>query len=759
MMDGQLINIRNLSNAMRRDFNPSKDTGIGRTVLLTGAGCSVSANIPLAKDIAQNLVRKLASDYGLTGERATPEEALSRLVDGGHFEKTEVYQTTNSGTPNPVWSAVYDQLFSNHYNSPKEVHRIFADIFEKNGKAINWTHICIGELVRVGFISTVLTTNFDQLALEGIARTGRLPVVADGLEYLGRITGDALHPQLIQIHGSRHTYHLRNSIEDTEELSRDHSARHAIDELFRTARVFLAVGYGGREKGIMELLIEAGKRYPDTRIYWCTYAEPEDELPPLVKAFLGTSKHSKVIHGFDSDQLFDELLGQLNIKAPKVIDDPLYILRELTDNIAISADSAISLKIGDLKSKTLELRTAEAHVGALDPNRQLKAMEQLTAGVAHDFNNVLTSVLLSIDHLLLLPEKTNQLSTELLEMKRNANRAAVLVRQMLAITRKQTFKPAVLDLVEVISDLRMLIDRLFSGTHVKLRLDHQAHIWPVKVDLAQFEQVLINLAVNARDAIPGEGFLTFRASNVPSDHLADPSFASVPKKDYVLLEVEDTGIGIPADQLDKIFDPYFTTKDNHTGLGLAMVYGIVRQSKGHIFVESETGRGTTFKILVPRTSDLPSQPAVQPDLMPKENRSEATGTELIVLADDEESIRIGITRTLQTRGYIVHDAASGAEALEKVTSLEKAGKKVDLVLSNVTMPKMDGPTLMNEVKKAHPHIRFLFISGYAEAAFARKLPEHSFGFLPKPFSLKQLATAVREVLDEPATETKGKTRP
>lgn len=742
--------LRDLANAMRRDFSPGKSPGgIGRTVLLTGAGCSVSAKIPLAKDIAQELVCKLSAAYGLSEEGCdSPELSLKKLVEAGYFQLPEG-NATNEGRAAASWSAVYDQIFSSHYNSPKEVHRIFSDIFDKNGRRINWTHICIGELVRVGYISTVLTTNFDQLALEGIARAGRLPIVADGLEYLGRITGDSPHPQLIQIHGSRHTYHLRNSIEDTEELSRDHSARHTIDELFRTARVFLAVGYGGREKGIMELLIEAGKRYPDTRIYWCTYSEQAEDLPPLVKEFLDTSKHAKVIFGYDSDQFFDELLGHLNIRAPKIIEDPLFILRELTESIEIGDDSAIAQKIGDLKLKTQSLRAAEAHVAALTSNQKLQFMGQLAGGIAHDFNNVLTAILLSLDHLMMMGDASDPVFLEHMEMKRNANRASVLVRQLLAFSRKQPLKMTVLDINTLIGDLRMLLDRMVNSK-VKITVEYEKDLWRVKADLGQFEQVLINLAVNARDAMPDGGTITIRTRNLSLSDVQARDLGDVPPADYVEVVVEDDGVGIGAAMLEKIFDPFFSTKDGHTGLGLAMVYGIVRQSGGHISVTSNLGKGTTFRILVPRTLEEFAQPAARAEpasLTFSDEERGIGGSEVVLLAEDEEAVRKGIKRMLETRGYTVHEAESGTGAMELLEEVNRNGGSIDLIVSNVNMPSMDGPTLLQKVRAIHPKMKFMFISGFDEEALARNLPaDAEYSFLPKPFSLKQLAVAVREML-------------
>lgn len=752
MSDQNEFPIQDLSNAMRRDFKTAKDNGtLGKTVLLIGAGCSASAKIPLAKEISQNLVCELASAYGFSSQNnIDPEKSLDFLVKENHFSSNIAYSEGSSGNILIDWSSIYDELFSNHYNSPKEVHRIFSDIFEKNGRAINWTHICIGELVRSGYISTILTTNFDQLALEGIARTGRLPIVADGLEYLGRITGDPIHPQLVQIHGSRHTYHLRNSIADVEELSKAQPARHAIDELFRTATVFVVVGYAGRENGIMNLLVESGKRYPHTRIFWCTYSEKINELPELVRNFLSTSSLSNVIHGYDSDEFFDELLSELGIHTPKIIDDPLYTLQELTENLVYGPDSSIAHKIGSLKIKTNDLRSAEAHLSALSQDQKMQVVGQLASGIAHDFNNLITAILLSTDHFLLTKSVDSPDLSDLIEVKRNANRAAVLVRQLLAFSRKQTLTPKPIMVPDVISDLRVLIDRLV-GHGIKTHLDFEELTWPIEADLGQFEQVMINLAVNARDAMPEGGDIIFRVRNISETDIKKMHLTAVEPVDSVLINVIDEGTGISPDDIERIFEPFYTTKaaGKGTGLGLSMVYGIIRQSGGHIFAESKVGHGTTIHILMPRyMGEMKPASALPPETIATERQAAARGTELVLLVEDEDAVREGMARMLESRGYKVHQTGSGTEAMESLKSIELAGGKVDLVISNVVMPQMDGPSLYREIRKEHPALKVLFISGYASEAFATHLPPDSdYGFLPKPFSLKQLSVAVRETLD------------
>jgi len=413
-------------------------------------------------------------------------------------------------------------------------------------------------------------------------------------------------------------------------------------------------------------------------------------------------------------------------------------------------EAAIVYAVETTQQKALENQMAQT--------QKMNAVGTLAGGIAHDFNNVLTAILLSSDHLLLQTRQSDSSFADLMEIKRNANRAAVLVRQLLAFSRKQTLRPAVINLTDAIGDLRMLITRMLSGTNVKLEIEFGRDLWPVKTDISQFEQVMVNLAVNARDAMPNGGTLTIRTRNVPAGELSGKQYSGMPHEDFVAIDVVDSGTGIPPEIMDKIFEPFFTTKEvgKGTGLGLSMVYGIIKQSGGYVIPESEVGVGTTFHIFLPRyvpaettiTADQPvsssagasqSAPAAQQDL-------DLTGKSAVVLlVEDEEAVRRGGKRMLETRGYTVHEAGSGIEALDILDELEG---KVDVVVSDVVMPEMDGPTLLREIRKRYPDMKFIFVSGFAEDAFARNLPEGSnFGFLPKPFSLKQLATTVREMLD------------
>ncbi|MFN3854008.1 MAG: cell cycle histidine kinase CckA [Phreatobacter sp.] len=423
--------------------------------------------------------------------------------------------------------------------------------------------------------------------------------------------------------------------------------------------------------------------------------------------------------------------------------------------------------------ETTELRQLQEQFAQ---SQKMMAVGQLAGGVAHDFNNVLQAILGHADLLLMNHKPSDPSFNDIMQIKQNGNRAASLVRQLLAFSRKQTLRPQVIQLGDVLSDLSMLLRRSL-GERVGLDVIHGRDLWPIRADVTQLEQVILNLAVNARDAMPEGGKLTIRTANVPASEIARYQSkhhpVDMPASDSVLIEVTDTGTGIPEDIRQKIFDPFFSTKDvgKGTGLGLSTVYGIVKQSGGYVFVDSTVGRGTTFRIFLPRHVEGPAEqdeaPPAAPPLVsapptspaavlvageppkpaepppaarPVQPPRDDTGAGTILLVEDEEAVRAFASRALTSRGYTVLEAASGLEALDV---MKEAGT-VDLVVSDVVMPEMNGPTLLGELRKSNPNIKVIFVSGYAEEAFRNDLPEgQDFAFLPKPFSLKQLIEAVK----------------
>jgi two-component system cell cycle sensor histidine kinase/response regulator CckA len=373
-------------------------------------------------------------------------------------------------------------------------------------------------------------------------------------------------------------------------------------------------------------------------------------------------------------------------------------------------------------------------------SQKMQAVGQLAGGVAHDFNNMLTAIIGYSDLLLANHRPTDPSFQDIMQIKQTANRAAGLTRQLLAFSRRQTLRPQVLELGDVLSELQILLRRLV-GEKVEVDLRHGRDLWKVKADINQFEQVIINLVVNARDAMSEDGGkIQLRTRNLPAAECADLKENALPAADYVLVEVEDNGSGIPPEVKEKIFEPFFTTKDvgKGTGLGLSTVYGILKQSDGFVFVASEVGAGTTFRVLLPRY--IPAASEVAPKVEAAKPTADYTGQGVILLVEDEDAVRAFGVRALASRGYTVLEAASGLEALEVV---EREKGKIDLIVSDVVMPEMDGPTMFGELRKRGVKAKVVFVSGYAEEAFAKNLPEGDFGFLPKPFTLKQLIEVVK----------------
>jgi two-component system cell cycle sensor histidine kinase/response regulator CckA len=398
----------------------------------------------------------------------------------------------------------------------------------------------------------------------------------------------------------------------------------------------------------------------------------------------------------------------------------------------------------------LETTERRALENQINQSQKMDMVGQLAGGIAHDFNNVLSAIMMANDFLLNAHKPTDPSFQDIMQIKQNATRAATLVRQLLAFSRRQTLRPQVLDLGDALSDLTMLLRRLI-GEKVKLDLVHGRDLWPVKVDVSQFEQVIVNLAVNARDAMPDGGKLTVRTVNVTSEESGHLAYKGMPAADYVRIDITDTGTGIPADIVDKIFEPFFSTKEvgKGTGLGLSTVYGIVKQTGGFIYVDSEANEGTSFHIFLPRHHpELEVHPAAvngaAKEPAEAKPRTDLTGQGTILLVEDEEGLRSLNARGLRSRGYSVIEASNGIEAME---ALEEKNGAVDLVVSDVVMPEMDGPTLLKEMRGRNPDLKIIFVSGYAEDAFEKSLPENQqFAFLPKPFTLSQLVAAVKETM-------------
>ena len=385
---------------------------------------------------------------------------------------------------------------------------------------------------------------------------------------------------------------------------------------------------------------------------------------------------------------------------------------------------------------------------------KMQAVGQLAGGVAHDFNNVLTAIIGFCDLMLLRHTPGDSDYDDIQQIRANSNRAASLTRQLLAFSRQQTLRPQVLQLPDVVSDVSQMLKRLL-GERIALAVDHDRDLGAVRADKTQLEQVIVNLAVNARDAMhgagskgggDGAGTLRLATRRVTASQVRAMKSDVLPVADYTALIVSDTGSGIPPENIGKIFEPFFTTKDlgKGTGLGLSTVYGIVKQSGGFIFAESETApsphSGTTFSIYLPvHVPDPADKPA---PAAPTPAPAAWSGGGRILLVEDEDTVRAVAERALVRAGFTVTAACDGEEGLEHI----QAGAAFDLVVSDVVMPVMDGPAMARAIRALRPALPFLFMSGYAEEQLRREIDIPNMHFLPKPFSVAQIGEAVEGVL-------------
>lgn len=407
--------------------------------------------------------------------------------------------------------------------------------------------------------------------------------------------------------------------------------------------------------------------------------------------------------------------------------------QQLLSNIAwLTAFAIENLNLFEREAENLEqLRQAQ----------KMEAVGRLAGGIAHDFNNLLTVITGYSDLMLRKMEPGSEFRGKVEEVKKAGDRAAGLTRQLLAFSRKQILQPKIIDLNEIVVDTFKMLQRLI-GEDVELLMIPQSKIGKVKADPGQVEQILMNLAVNARDAMSIGGKLTIKTSNVHLDHGYTMQHVAVQPGDYVLLSVSDTGCGMDAETRERIFEPFFTTKElgKGTGLGLSTVYGIVKQSGGHIWVYSEIGHGTTFKIYLPR-----EDAAENPFALSEEPERSITGTETVLLVEDEGAVRQMTKQVLVELGYQVIEAENGPEAI-RLNAVHNS--EIDLLLTDVVMPRMSGRELADQLTAERPDLRVLYTSGYTEDAIIHHgVLDDGMAFLEKPFTPELVALKVREVLD------------
>ncbi len=427
----------------------------------------------------------------------------------------------------------------------------------------------------------------------------------------------------------------------------------------------------------------------------------------------------------------------------------LYLNR-VTDNYG-QLQGIIVHMIDTTELKNLEMRFVHS--------QKMQAVGQLAGGIAHDFNNLLTAMMGFCDLLLMRHPAGDQSFADIMQVKQNANRAANLVKQLLAFSRKQTLQPEIINITDSLADLSNLIGRLI-GENIELKMIHGRDLKYTKVDQVQLEQVIINLAVNARDAMLDGGVLSITTSNVIIDYkhpvakglLQPAADEAIENGEYVLIEVMDTGHGMSREIISKIFEPFFSTKPigSGTGLGLSTVYGIVKQTGGYIYISSKVGKGSKFCIFLKafdtKGVKQPISSKAKEDLE-KADIPDLTGTGSILLVEDEIPVRIFSHTALTNKGFTVFDADCAETALEIV---KEKGAEIDVIITDVVMPGMSGPDMIEQISAKFPNIKVIFISGYGEDAFIETYGmERKFNFLSKPYSLKQLIMKVKEVIDAP----------
>jgi len=562
----------------------------------------------------------------------------------------------------------------------------------------------------------------------------------DKLKDLGSATFDSMHRRkdssLLPVEVSV-SYQEFGGEEYHCAFARDISRRKLADQKLRDSEQEFRLQAAALESAANAIVI-TGR---DGRIVWTNPAfstmtgyaaeEAEGENPRVLKS----GRHDDAFY----EEMWETILSG-RVWGGEIInrrkDGSLYT-EEMTitpvrdDAGAISHFIAIKRDISDRKSLEAQLRQAQ----------KMEAVGQLAGGIAHDFNNLLTGIIGYTQLLKSRAKEDTGLGEDLRKIRDLAERAASLTRQLLAFSRKQSLRPLVVDLNSLLDRASGMLVRLL-GEDIELVFEPEPYLWPTRVDPVQIEQVLMNLVVNARDAMPDGGTLTLELANAELISEQAARQAGVQPGSYVTLSVTDNGHGMDADTMARIFEPFFTTKEvgKGTGLGLPTVYGIVTQHGGNVLAFSEPGQGTTFRIYLPRVEG-------DAGLALEANGSENAegGEETILVVEDEQRVLDVVRRVLESRGYEVLTAARPEEAEELFA---KNGEDVSLLLTDLVMPGYGGRLLYAKLRRIRPELKVLYMSGYPERATSQgERPSPDEPYLPKPFGPEELAQAVRETLD------------
>jgi two-component system cell cycle sensor histidine kinase/response regulator CckA len=461
---------------------------------------------------------------------------------------------------------------------------------------------------------------------------------------------------------------------------------------------------------------------------------PVEKLPPYPGDLVINEDKAAVSESIRRYARGQSMSGDI---AVRLKDQPDEVIALSIAGVRGLGDASVLIGLKDNSEETkLKRQVAQA--------TKMQAVGQLAGGVAHDFNNILTAIIGYCDLMLLRHQPGDSDYDDIQQIRNNSNRAASLTRQLLAFSRQQTLRPQILQLPDVVAEVSNLLKRLL-GEKVRLEVHHGRGTGTVRADPGQLEQVIVNLGVNARDAMPSGGVLSISTKPISQGEVRAMGSDILPIGDYVQLSVVDSGTGISKENLSKIFEPFFTTKEvgKGTGLGLSTVYGIVKQSGGFIFADSVIGKGTRFDIFLPVHVGKPAD-AEAPAKRPAEKPRDLWGSGRVLIVEDEDMVRAVAERALVRQGYVIDTARDGEEGVQ----LFAEGKRYDLIVSDVVMPNMDGPAMARKLRESYGDVKILFMSGYAEEQLRESINLENVYFLPKPFSVQQIAEAVRDALAE-----------
>lgn len=690
------------NKTMRELLSLQENDEISPSALESLGGKSAKAVVALAAETG------VASRIVTIDESATYEISVSRVADGRRLWR--VHRLGGDGGDGPLWR---DRVAAHGEKSAAGLYTLDAGgrFLYVNPTMAEWIGRGVEEIVGEGLRIK------DVLVQEGSDDPMRPGVGAISINGAG---------------GRIHDLQVSNALENGPDGARVYCVSRPVGPAGSSAQRF--------QRLFQEMPVGVALIDPRLRIGDCnqTFEQQINDTGATGKAILDYVRDDEKV--LIAKELQSILEGQsaaksleVRIKGPSEVVTSIFAGR-LQDDLERTA-GLVLLVIDNTEQKTLEAQLAQS--------QKMQAVGQLAGGIAHDFNNVLTAMIGFCDLLLQRHRPGDQSFADIMQIKQNANRAAALVRQLLAFSRQQTLQPRLLNVTEVLAELSNLLRRLL-GQKTELVMVHGRDLGLVKGDQGQMEQVIINLAVNARDAMDGGGTLTIETKNVDTTQPRQAHGEVMSAGEYVQISVSDSGMGIPKENFARIFEPFFTTKEvgSGTGLGLSTVYGIIKQTGGYLFVDSPgEGKGTTFEIFFGRQHAAASSAS---DGAQVEIATDLTGGGTVLLVEDEDAVRLFSARALRNKGYKVIEAKTGEGALELLD-----GGPYDLLVTDMVMPRVDGAQVIRAARKLLPDLPVICISGYTEESVLKEVESFDkLRFLSKPFSLKQLAGAVKEAIEK-----------